>query len=102
MKEAGYPKEEAMSGAENMGYAKIAFSYGFRVLDYLAKGLEKRINAEMYQDWMWWIIKRAGDTDTNGAIAGSLMGSVVGFWNLPFKYVITSLMTITDSKAEKI
>lgn len=82
-----------------MGYAKIAFSYGLRVLDYLAKGKEKRTDAEMYSEWMWWIIKRAGDTDTNGAIAGSLMGSIVGFWNLPFRYVSRSLMTITDSNS---
>ena len=85
-----------------MGYAKIAFSYGFRVLDYLAKGQETRIDANMYSEWMWWVIKRAGDTDTNGAIAGSLMGSIVGFWNLPSKYIIKTLMTITDTSAEKI
>ena len=52
----------------------------------------------MYCDWMYWIIKRAGDTDTNGAIAGGLMGSIIGFWDLPVKYVVRSLKTITDQR----
>jgi|JI91814BRNA_FD_contig_21_11541617_length_493_multi_4_in_0_out_0_1 hypothetical protein len=72
-----------MKASPNMGFAKIGFSYGLRVLHYLAQGIENRIHAELYQDWMFWIIKRAGDTDTNGAIAGGLMGSVLGFWDLP-------------------
>lgn len=79
-----------------MGFAKIGFSYGLRVLHYLAQGLENRFNAELYQEWMYWVIKRAGDTDTNGAIAGGLMGSVIGFWDLPEVYVARSLKTITD------
>lgn len=85
-----------MQGVPNMGHAKIAFSYGYRVLDYLAKGKITKINAKMYSEWMWWIIKRAGDTDTNGAIAGSLMGAVTGFWNLPVKYITRALMCQTD------
>ena len=51
---------------------------------------------------MYWIIKRAGDTDTNGAIAGGLMGSIVGFWNLPVKYIVRSLKTITDRREFEI
>ena len=47
---------------------------------------------------MYWIIKRAGDTDTNGAIAGGLMGSVIGFWNLPVKHVVRTLKTVIDRR----
>lgn len=47
---------------------------------------------------MSWIIKRAGDTDTNAAISGGLMGSIVGFWGLPEKYVAKTLKTITDGR----
>ena len=91
-----------MKGTTNMGFAKIAFSYGLRILNYLGQGQEKRLNQELYIDWMYWIIKRAGDTDTNGAIAGGLMGSIIGFWNLPVKYVVRSLKTITDRRQMNI
>jgi hypothetical protein len=88
-----------MPGNPNMGYVKIAFSYGLRVLVYLMKGKEERLNAQMYKKWMHWIIKQAGDTDTNGAIAGGLMGSVIGFWQLPVRYVVRSLKTVTDLRS---
>lgn len=47
---------------------------------------------------MTWIIGRAGDTDTNAAIAGGILGSIVGFWGLPSKYIIRTLKTITDKR----
>ncbi len=47
---------------------------------------------------MSWIIKRAGDTDTNAAISGGLMGSIVGFWGLPEIYVAKTLQTVTDGR----
>lgn len=86
-----------MSGVNNMGYAKIAFTYGFRILHELERG-ECQLNDKFYQNWMSWIIKRAGDTDTNAAISGGLMGSIVGFWGLPEKYVAKTLKTITDGR----
>ncbi|MCB0370245.1 MAG: ADP-ribosylglycohydrolase family protein [Bdellovibrionales bacterium] len=87
-----------MPGTHNMGFAKIAFSYGLRILFYLARGEETSIEADLYERWMYWIIKRAGDTDTNGAIAGGLMGSILGFWNLPVQYIVKTLKTITDGR----
>ena len=33
------------------------------------------------------IIERGGDTDTNAAIVGGLIGSLVGFKKLPGKYI---------------
>lgn len=87
-----------MRAVPNMGYAKIAFSYGLKVLVYLVQGKQTRFDSSMYREWIAWIIKRAGDTDTNAAIAGGLIGSVIGFWNLPQEYVVTTLKTITDGR----
>jgi ADP-ribosylglycohydrolase len=56
------------------------------------------LDASFYTYWIRWIINRAGDTDTNGAIAGGMLGSIIGFWNLPVDYVVTSLKTITDGR----
>lgn len=33
------------------------------------------------------IIERGGDTDTNAAIVGGMMGAITGFKNLPQKYL---------------
>ena len=45
---------------------------------------------------MYWIIKKAGDTDTNAAIAASLIGAIIGFSYLPEKYVAKTLKTFTN------
>lgn len=37
------------------------------------------------------VIQKGGDTDTNAAIVGGLLGSVVGFKNLPSKYLTKQL-----------
>ncbi len=36
---------------------------------------------------MEWIIEQAGDTDTNAAIVGGLIGSIIGFRKLPLEYL---------------
>lgn len=36
---------------------------------------------------MRWVISRAGDTDTNAAIVGGLIGSIIGFKRLPLEYL---------------
>ena len=87
-----------MPANQNMGFAKIAFSYGLKALFYIAQGKYKKLDESFYCKWLKWIIKSAGDTDTNAAIAGGLLGSIIGFWNLPTKYVIRSLKTITDGR----
>lgn len=33
------------------------------------------------------VLERGGDTDTNLAIVGGLIGALVGFKNLPSKYI---------------
>jgi ADP-ribosylglycohydrolase len=59
-------------------------------------GKEQRVNGQLFMDWMCWTIKQAGDSDTNGAFTGGLMGSLIGFWQLPVRYVVRSLKTVTD------
>ena len=42
-------------------------------------------NAEknMYYDAIRQIVKEGGDTDTNGAIAGGIIGALIGYNNIP-------------------
>ncbi len=40
----------------------------------------------MYKKVIADVIKRGGDTDTNAAIVGGLLGSIIGFKNLPNEY----------------
>lgn len=40
------------------------------------------IHFENYTDAMFWIMSKDGDTDTNGAIAGGLLGAYYGYKNL--------------------
>ena len=81
-----------------MGHAKIAYSYGFRILRFLAEGKQKESGENLYKKWIRWVISRAGDTDTNAAIVGGMLGAVVGFWQLPERYVVRSLKTVTDGR----
>jgi ADP-ribosylglycohydrolase len=41
------------------------------------------MNPETYQTLIRSVLILGGDTDTNGAIVGGLIGSVLGFKNLP-------------------
>lgn len=77
-----------MTATVNQGFAKIAYSYG---LIYLKKIIENHnsetnLNANLYTEIIAAIIKKGGDTDTNAAIVGGLLGSLIGFKKLPNKY----------------
>ena len=84
-----------MIATEKMGFQKIAFSYGINQLSKLIKTCkeeEKSIDAQpFFQQSMRKVIQKGGDTDTNAAIVGGLLGSVVGFKNLPSKYLTKQL-----------
>ena len=76
-----------MKGNPNMGFAKIAWSYGLKSLLQICRKKESINDPELFERWMKWIIGRAGDTDTNACIAGGLIGSLIGFKRLPLKYL---------------
>lgn len=52
---------------------------------------------------MEWIIEQAGDTDTNAAIVGGLIGSIIGFRKLPLEYLdcIFKLRFPSNDKGKK-
>ncbi len=75
-----------MNGVSSMGWAKIAFTYGIKHMKKLID--DKSQNKQSFKPNDYWeilfsVLKQAGDTDTNGAIVGGLIGAIVGFKNLP-------------------
>jgi ADP-ribosylglycohydrolase len=76
-----------MKGNKKMGWAKIAFSYGLKFLILLQEGKIDLNSENIYKTWIEWVICRAGDTDTNAAISGGLIGAVIGFKQLPLEYL---------------
>ena len=45
------------------------------------------MNPDTYKNLIESVLKLGGDTDTNGAIVGGLIGAVLGFKNLPIEYL---------------
>ncbi len=76
-----------MGAAHQMGWAKIGFSYGYKFLAEVASDPSLLKDADVYKKWIKWVICRAGDTDTNAAISGGLIGAVIGFKRLPYEYL---------------
>jgi len=81
-----------MNGKLNIGWAKIAWTYGMKILYRL--GHPKNSNLEDIQlDDVYYtkvireVIKEAGDTDTNAAIVGGMIGALTGFTKLPSHYL---------------
>ena len=46
-----------------------------------------RNSSDLYKSVIRDVMKRGGDTDTNCAIVGSMVGGIVGFKGLPKEYV---------------
>lgn len=61
-----------------MGFLYIAFFWGFK---YLKKNFP-------YNDAMSDILLRGGDTDTNAAIVGGLLGAAQGINAIPYDWVL--------------
>jgi ADP-ribosylglycohydrolase len=68
--------EPLMPGNPNMGYAKIAFTHAFK---HLLAGSD-------YPSAMRAVLAIGGDTDTNAAIVGGLIGAAVGYSALPLDW----------------
>lgn len=73
-----------------MGWAKIAFSYGIKNMYKFSKPSfdNSQLNSLMYIQEIQNVISKAGDTDTNAAIVGGLLGAVIGFKQLPLFYLV--------------
>lgn len=70
--------EEIMDANVKMGWAKIAWTYGFIFI--------KRGVAD-YKDIIRKIISKGGDTDTNACIVGGMIGAAIGLKSIPFEYL---------------
>lgn len=69
----------------NEGFVKIAISFGlhhFRNIAFSEKK-EEELNGNLYKTIIADVIQRGGDTDTNAAIVGGLLGGIIGFRKLP-------------------
>ena len=82
-----------MNGVHKMGWAKIAYSYSINQLHEVAQ-MEQTMASEfvsnssqIYEQSVRKVMRQGGDTDTNCAIVGSLIGSIVGFKGLPQEFV---------------
>lgn len=69
-----------------MGWAKIAWTYGMNIL---YRRSENYYFEFSYFDEIKEVIRRGGDSDTNAAIVGGLLGAIVGFKYLPSHYLST-------------
>ena len=67
-----------------MGWAKIAWTYGMNFLYKLATIPDYELS---YYYRIKDVISEGGDSDTNAAIVGGMIGAVVGFKGLPTSYL---------------
>jgi ADP-ribosylglycohydrolase len=51
------------------------------------KNQQEFMNASTFKEVIRNILDLKGDTDTNAAIVGGLIGAIVGFKNLPYEYL---------------
>jgi ADP-ribosylglycohydrolase len=79
-----------MNGVTNMGWSKIAWTYGLRALKQL---VEKPIDydRDIFSAYVKDVLRRGGDTDTNASILGGMLGAITGFKRLPEKYITTMM-----------
>ena len=52
----------------------------------------------IFLDYMEFILKKGGDSDTNGAIVGAMMGALLGYHNIPQLY-LNNLLTCNLEKS---
>jgi hypothetical protein len=81
-------KKELPNAEVNIGNLKIAFCYTFYFL-WIAS--TKKDYKGFYEDCMKKTLLLGGDTDTNAAIVGGVIGALVGFEAFPRDWVETIL-----------
>ncbi|KRX11225.1 ADP-ribosylation/Crystallin J1 [Pseudocohnilembus persalinus] len=90
--------EMKMIGTQNMGWLKIAWTYGLKFLknwgiiedkfqSFLKEGRDKMVYKTIYENLIAQMIYLGGDTDTNACIVGGLVGAIVGLQDLPELYL---------------
>jgi len=89
-------QKHRIPGNTNIGWAKIAWTYGVHELNRLGNKTPQ-LNTEYFRKVMKEIIGQGGDTDTNAAIMGGLLGSLVGFTSLPYEYISKMMRLIFPS-----
>ncbi len=76
-----------MDATVHQGWAQIAFTYAIKSLQTLLEVKEEDLTEQHYVKIMKKVIGKAGDSDTNAAIVGGLIGAVLGFKGLPKMYL---------------
>ena len=69
--------ELELDDRDSMGYTLKTLAAGFWTL----------MNAKNFKDGLIKIVNQGGDADTNGAVAGALLGANFGFRDIPKEYV---------------
>jgi len=54
----------------------------------LGAGLWTYFNSTSFEDGLLKVVNEGGDADTNGAVAGSILGGKYGYSNIPEKYIL--------------
>ena len=76
--------EELLNARKSMGCHQRAFVFSFYyLLRYAEYQKPENSSKNIYFDAMRQIVKEGGDTDTNAAIAGGMIGALVGLKNIP-------------------
>jgi ADP-ribosylglycohydrolase len=77
---------EKVGAEKNIGFARIGFHHAFREFKKVLDG--PRFNGDTFPHAVSNILTLGGDTDTNAAIVGGLIGACVGYNNLPVDWKI--------------
>ena len=85
-----YFKNDLYDPKEDMGYLKHAIVLTFYML-YLVADDVLPIDQNLYYFALRQTTLLGGDTDTNGAIVGGMIGALVGVQNIDEAYLITCL-----------
>ena len=71
-----------------LGYAEaLACSEPGSALASLSIGLAALLNAEDFEGGLRWAVNLGGDADSNGAVAGALLGARLGASAIPARWV---------------
>lgn len=95
---SGFPKDVVNSWLEKPP-ADFTQQQGW-VMIALGNAIYQLANATSYEQGITDTIKRGGDTDTNAAIAGALLGAKFGINGIPFEWV-NAVRTCNPDRPEK-